>query len=80
MSATRAALVFFIFDLVHLDGDEVAARLLIERKARLARKRQPVTATAASSEGSAQCRPLSARLTAIAGGIGHVGTLGNDAL
>jgi ATP-dependent DNA ligase len=39
------ALVFFIFDLVHLDGDEVAARPLIERKARLAGKRQPVTAT-----------------------------------
>src|SRR6266403_1650125 len=31
-----AGLVFFIFDLLHLDGDDVAARPLIERKARLA--------------------------------------------
>ena len=29
-------LVFFIFDLLHLDGDDVGARPLIERKARLA--------------------------------------------
>jgi bifunctional non-homologous end joining protein LigD len=28
--------VFFIFDLLHLDGEDVAARPLIERKARLA--------------------------------------------
>jgi bifunctional non-homologous end joining protein LigD len=28
--------VYFIFDLLHLDGDDVAARRLIERKARLA--------------------------------------------
>jgi bifunctional non-homologous end joining protein LigD len=28
--------VFFIFDLLHLDGDDVGARPLIERKARLA--------------------------------------------
>jgi len=27
--------VFFIFDLLHLDGDDVGARPLIERKARL---------------------------------------------
>jgi ATP-dependent DNA ligase len=31
-----AGLVFFIFDLLHLDGDDVGARPLIERKARLA--------------------------------------------
>jgi DNA ligase D-like protein (predicted ligase) len=31
-----AGLVFFLFDLLHLDGDDVAARPLIERKARLA--------------------------------------------
>jgi ATP-dependent DNA ligase len=35
MPATRAGLVFFIFDLLHLDGDDVGARPLIERKARL---------------------------------------------
>ena len=28
--------MFFIFDLLHLDGDDVGARPLIERKARLA--------------------------------------------
>jgi DNA ligase D-like protein (predicted ligase) len=31
-----AGLVFFVFDLLHLDGDDVGARPLIERKARLA--------------------------------------------
>jgi hypothetical protein len=31
-----AALVFFLFDLLHLDGDDLGARPLIERKARLA--------------------------------------------
>jgi bifunctional non-homologous end joining protein LigD len=31
-----AGLVYFIFDLLHLDGDDVAARPLIERKAQLA--------------------------------------------
>ena len=31
-----AGLVFFLFDLLHLDGDDVAARPLIERKERLA--------------------------------------------
>jgi ATP-dependent DNA ligase len=31
-----AGLVFFIFDLLYLDGDDVGARPLIERKARLA--------------------------------------------
>jgi len=31
-----AGLVFFIFDLLHLDGEDVGARPLIERKARLA--------------------------------------------
>jgi bifunctional non-homologous end joining protein LigD len=31
-----AGRVFFIFDLLHLDGDDVGARPLIERKARLA--------------------------------------------
>src|SRR5258705_5812139 len=31
-----AGLVVFIFDLLHLDGDDVGARPLIERKARLA--------------------------------------------
>jgi bifunctional non-homologous end joining protein LigD len=31
-----AALVFFLFDLMHLDGEDLTARPLIERKARLA--------------------------------------------
>ena len=33
-AGNAAGLVFFIFDLLHLDGDDVAARPLIERKAR----------------------------------------------
>jgi ATP-dependent DNA ligase len=36
MPAPRLGLVFFILDLLHLDGEDVSARLLIERKARLA--------------------------------------------
>ena len=35
-AGNAAGLVFFLFDLLHLDGDNVAARPLIERKARLA--------------------------------------------
>jgi ATP-dependent DNA ligase len=35
-AGNAAGLVFFIFDLLHLDGDNVGARPLIERKARLA--------------------------------------------
>ena len=35
-AGNAAGLVYFIFDLLHLDGDDVAARPLIERKARLA--------------------------------------------
>jgi bifunctional non-homologous end joining protein LigD len=35
-AGNASGLVFFIFDLLHLDGDEVSARPLIERKARLA--------------------------------------------
>jgi DNA ligase D-like protein (predicted ligase) len=35
-AGNAAGLVFFIFDLLHLDGDDVGARPLIERKARLA--------------------------------------------
>jgi bifunctional non-homologous end joining protein LigD len=35
-AGNAAALVYFIFDLLHLDGEDVAARPLIERKARLA--------------------------------------------
>src|SRR5712671_4422884 len=34
-AGNTAGLVFFIFDLLHLDGDDVGARPLIERKARL---------------------------------------------
>src|SRR5690348_7596995 len=33
---TAAGLAFFLFDLLHLDGENIAARPLIERKARLA--------------------------------------------
>ena len=33
-AGNAAGLVYFIFDLLHLDGDDVAARPLIERKAR----------------------------------------------
>ena len=36
MRANAAGLVYFIFDLLHLDGDNVSARPLIERKSRLA--------------------------------------------
>jgi bifunctional non-homologous end joining protein LigD len=35
-SGNAAALVFFLFDLLHLDGEDVAARPLIERKVLLA--------------------------------------------
>ena len=35
-AGNAAELVYFLFDLLHLDGDDVAARSLIERKARLA--------------------------------------------
>ena len=35
-AGNAAGLVFFVFDLLHLDGDNVAARPLIERKTRLA--------------------------------------------
>ena len=35
-AGNTAGLVFFIFDLLHLDGDDVGARPLIERKSRLA--------------------------------------------
>jgi bifunctional non-homologous end joining protein LigD len=35
-AGNAACLVFFLFDLLHLDGENVAARLLSERKARLA--------------------------------------------
>jgi ATP-dependent DNA ligase len=34
-AGNAAGLVFFIFDLLHLDGDDVGARPLIERKERL---------------------------------------------
>jgi DNA ligase D-like protein (predicted ligase) len=36
-AGNAAGLVYFIFDLLHLDGEDVAARPLIERKARLAK-------------------------------------------
>jgi bifunctional non-homologous end joining protein LigD len=36
VAGNSAGLVYFIFDLLHLDGDDVAALPLIERKARLA--------------------------------------------
>jgi ATP-dependent DNA ligase len=35
-SGNASALVFFLFDLLYLDGEDVSARPLIERKARLA--------------------------------------------
>jgi hypothetical protein len=35
-AGNAAGLVFFIFDLLHLDGDDIGPRPLIERKARLA--------------------------------------------
>ena len=35
-AGTAAGLVFFVFDLLHLDGEDVGALPLIERKARLA--------------------------------------------
>jgi bifunctional non-homologous end joining protein LigD len=35
-AGNAAGLVYFIFDLLHLDGEDVAALPLIERKARLA--------------------------------------------
>jgi DNA ligase D-like protein (predicted ligase) len=35
-SGNAAALVFFLFDLLHLDGDDLCPRPLIERKTRLA--------------------------------------------
>ena len=35
-SSNAAALVFFLFDLLHLDGEDLCRRPLIKRKARLA--------------------------------------------
>ena len=35
-AGNAAGLVFFIFDLLHLDGEDVSVRPLIERKTRLA--------------------------------------------
>ena len=35
-AGNAAGLVFFIFDLLHLDGEDVSTRPLIERKARFA--------------------------------------------
>jgi ATP-dependent DNA ligase len=35
-AGNAAELVYFVFDFLHLDGDDVSARPLIERKARLA--------------------------------------------
>jgi bifunctional non-homologous end joining protein LigD len=35
-AGNAAGLVYFIFDLLHLDGEDIAALPLIERKARLA--------------------------------------------
>jgi bifunctional non-homologous end joining protein LigD len=35
-SGNAAALVFFLFDLLYVDGEDLCARPLIERKARLA--------------------------------------------
>jgi ATP-dependent DNA ligase len=35
-SGNAASLVFFLFDLLHLDGEDLCARPLLERKARLA--------------------------------------------
>jgi ATP-dependent DNA ligase len=35
-SGNAAALVFFLFDLLYLDGEDVSGRPLLERKARLA--------------------------------------------
>jgi ATP-dependent DNA ligase len=42
-AGNTAGLVFFIFDLLHLDGDDVGARPLIERKSRLAELLSSVT-------------------------------------
>jgi len=42
-SGNAAALVFFLFDLLHLDGEDVGARPLIERKARLAALLSPAS-------------------------------------
>jgi ATP-dependent DNA ligase len=36
VGGNAAALVFFLFDLLYLDGEDVSARPLIERKASLA--------------------------------------------
>jgi bifunctional non-homologous end joining protein LigD len=36
-SGNASALVFFLFDLLYLDGEDISARPLIERKARLSR-------------------------------------------
>jgi ATP-dependent DNA ligase len=42
-SDNAASLVFFLFDLLYLDGEDVGARPLIERKARLAALLAPVS-------------------------------------
>jgi hypothetical protein len=59
-----AGLVFFVFDLLPLDGDDVSAQPLIERKARLAALLSNIAPTAIPTEGwfmSVASAPASSR-------------------
>jgi hypothetical protein len=62
-SGNAAALVFFLFDLLHLDGEDMCPRPLIERPKPIARLPTPMVKGAA---GAAQVTGL------IEGGIGQV--------
>jgi len=64
-SGNAAALVFFLFDLLHLDGEDLYPRPLIERKARLAEllanAHSPTTLPTEGSSMPAAPAPASSR-------------------
>jgi ATP-dependent DNA ligase len=56
-SGNAAALVFFLFDLLYLDGEDVSARPLVERKARLAALLSNASSTPALQRSPERTRP-----------------------
>ena len=56
-AGNAAGLVFFLFDLLHLDGEDLSARPLIERKARLAALLVECRAAPAILRSSDRTRP-----------------------
>ena len=70
-AGNAAGLVYFMFDLLHLDGDDVGALPLIERKARLARIAVGRRAAPALQRLSPRPRPGVSRAGLQAGARGH---------